>query len=60
MLEGLGDRRIRFRLASLSDRDLNFAPVEHRALAFAGYIRNLLKILDHSPLGPYRWCASPF
>lgn len=51
MLEGLGDRRIRFRLASLSDRDLNFAPVETRGLAFAGYVRNLLKILDHSPLG---------
>lgn len=51
MLEGLGDRRIRFRLASLSDRDLVFAPVEQRAMLFAGYIRNLLKILDHSPLG---------
>ncbi|MEZ0226208.1 MAG: DUF6782 family putative metallopeptidase [Alphaproteobacteria bacterium] len=51
MLEGLGDRRIRFRLASLTDRDLNFAPVERRATEFAGYIRTLLKILDHSPLG---------
>ncbi len=51
MLEGLGDRRIRFRLASLSDRDLSFAPVEQRAQAFAACIRNLLKILDHSPLG---------
>lgn len=51
MLEGLGDRRIRFGLASLSDRELTFAPVEQRAQAFAGYVRNLLQVLDHSPLG---------
>jgi hypothetical protein len=51
MLEGLGDRRIRFRLMSLPDRDLAVAPVEQRAAAFAGYIRNLMKIVDHSPLG---------
>lgn len=51
MLEGLGDRRIRFRLSSLTDCDPHLAPVEQRALEFAGYIRTLLKILDHSPLG---------
>lgn len=51
MLEGLGDRRIKFSLCSLTDREPFIAPVETRALEFSGYIRNLISILSHSPLG---------
>ncbi|MDE1151473.1 MAG: hypothetical protein PW788_02955 [Micavibrio sp.] len=46
-----GDKRIRVRLAAILDGDTGFAPVERRELAFAGYIRNLVHILEQSPTG---------
>jgi hypothetical protein len=51
MIGASGDRRIRLRLSAIMDREVSFAPVEVSNAAFAGYIRNLAAILDHSPLG---------
>ena len=51
MIEASGDRRIKLRLSGLMDRKLRFVPAERSAADFAGYVRNLLAILDCSPLG---------
>ncbi|HYD19466.1 MAG TPA: DUF6782 family putative metallopeptidase [Patescibacteria group bacterium] len=51
MLSGTGDKRIRVRLFTIVDGEPYLAPVEERERAFVGYIRNLVKILEQSPLG---------
>lgn len=51
MFEGLHDRRIRLRLDAISERAPRFAPVEARKAAFAGYVQNLMRVLDQSALG---------
>jgi len=48
---GAPARRIRIRLFAIADGEPYFAPVEARERAFAGYIRNLVRILEQSPLG---------
>ncbi|MDF3023965.1 MAG: hypothetical protein K0R10_1326 [Alphaproteobacteria bacterium] len=51
MLGGFGDKRIRVRLFAIADGEPYLAPVEERERAFVGYIRNLIRILEQSPLG---------
>lgn len=51
MLNHLGDKRIRIRLLAIADGEPCFAPVEERERAFAGYVRNVVMVLDKSPLG---------
>jgi hypothetical protein len=51
MLEPFCDRRIKFSLESLLDRDAYIVPAEKRASAFAGYVRSLAAITSQSSLG---------
>lgn len=44
-------RRMRIRLFAIADGEPYLAPVEESERAFIGYIRNLVKILEQSPLG---------
>lgn len=44
-------RRIRIRLFAIADGEPYLAPVEERERAFVGYIKNLVRILEQSPLG---------
>lgn len=51
MLGGFSDKRIRVRLFAIADSEPYLAPVEERERVFTGYIRNLVRILEQSPLG---------
>lgn len=51
MLEPYCDRRIKFSLEALLDRDAYTAAADTRAAAFASYLRNLANITAQSPLG---------
>lgn len=49
MYEGLHRKRIVLNLCDLQQGQIQIPKVEHDKLAFAGYIRNLTKIIDASP-----------
>lgn len=51
MLGHFSDKRIRIGLLSIADGEPDFAPSQERERAFAGYVRNLVMVLDKSPLG---------
>lgn len=51
MLRNFSDKRIRIRLLAIADGEPCLASVEERERAFASYVRNVIMVLDRSPLG---------